>query len=172
MLIIPDINLSNTCGVNTTDNNYDTILLNENWGIRPAIVISDTGQPQVVTCCHHAGGTKYYVLYPPCYPDHHLSARYTNQLSPVVIEPRIARTTCAKEFCTTLGMNRQFSHYSGINSCDVDLNCNISVSSELLCGHESIALAGCSDLHALLSCKIAKCQISQELSSSMQDESI
>jgi hypothetical protein len=68
-------------------------------------------------------------------------------------------------------MSHQFLHFSGINSCDVGFNGNSSVSSELLCSHESIALAGCPDLHALLSRKVAKGQMLQELSSSIQDES-
>jgi len=52
-------------------------------------------------------------------------------------------------------MSRQFSHFSGIDSCNVGLNCNTSVTSELLCSHESIALAGRPDLHSLLSRKVA-----------------
>jgi hypothetical protein len=59
-------------------------------------------------------------------------------------------------------MSHQFLHFSGIDSCDADLNVNSSVSSVLLCSH---------NLHALLSCKVAKGQMLQELSSLMQEES-
>ncbi len=62
--------------------------------------------------------------------------------------------------------------FSGINSCNVGLNGNSSVISKLLCGHESLALAGCPDLHALLSRKVAKNQILQEFASSMKEEAI
>ncbi len=147
-------------------------MLNPGWEIRPAIVISESGCPRVVTCRNHRGGSKFQVLYPPCYPDHHLSAKCTNQVCPIVVQPRIARTTRAKEFCTTLGMSRQYSHFSGIDSCNVGLNGNSSVTSKLLCGHESLALAGRPDLHALLSRKVAKNQILQEFASSMKEESI
>ena len=149
------------------DNDFDTILLN-----RPSIVISKTGCHQVVTCRNHGGGSKYQVLYPPRYPDHHLSAKYTDQLSPIVLQPRIAQTTRAKEFSTTFGMSRQFLHFSGIDSCDVGLNGNSSVTSELLCSHKSIVLAGHPDIRALLSRKVADSQINYELSSSVMDESI
>ena len=149
------------------DNDFDTILLN-----RPSIVISKTGCHQVVTCRNHGGGSKYQVLYPPCYPDHHLSAKYTDQLSSIVLQSRIARTTRANKFSTTFGMSRQFLHFSGIDSCDVGLNGNSSVTSELLCSHESIALAGRPDICALLSRTVANGQINLELSSSMTDESI
>ncbi len=84
------------------DDNFDSILLHRGWEIRPAIVISESGCPWVVTCCNHGGGSKFQVLYPTCYPEHHLSAKCTNQLCPIVVQSRIARTTCAKEFCTTL----------------------------------------------------------------------
>jgi hypothetical protein len=154
------------------DYDFDSILLNRGWVIRPAIVISESGCPQVVTCCNHGGGSKFQVLYPPCYPEHHLSAKCTNQLCPIVVQPRITRTTCAKEFCTTLGMSCQYSHFSGIDSCNVSLNGNSSVTSELLCGHKSLALAGRPDFHALLSHKVAKNQILQEFASSMKEEAI
>jgi len=118
------------------------------------------------------GGSKFQVLYPPRYPVHHLSAKCTDQLCPIVVQPRIARTTRAKEFCTTLGISRQYSNFSGIDSCDVGLNGNSSVTSELLCGHESLALAGRPDLHALLSHKVVENQILQDFASSMNEESI
>jgi hypothetical protein len=155
------------------NDDFDLILLNRGWEIRPAIVISESGCPRVVTCRNHGGGSKYQVVYPPRYdPDHHLSAKYTNQLSPIVVQPRISRTTCAKEYCTTLGMSRQYLHFSGIDSCDVDLNGNCRVTSKLLCGQEPLALAGCPNLHALLSCKIAKHQILPEFASSMKEKAI
>ena len=154
------------------DNDYNTILLNKEWEIRPAIVISETGCPRVVTCRNHGLGSNCQVLYTPRYPDHHLSAKWTDQLSPIVLQPRIARTTRAKEFCTTLGMSRQFSHFTGIDSCDVGLDGNSQVTSELLCSHESISLAGRPDIHALLSRKVEDGQIPTDLSSSMIEESI
>jgi hypothetical protein len=154
------------------DHDFDTILLNPEWEIRPSIVISECGCPRVVTCRNHGGGSKFQVLYPPCYPVHHLSVKCTDQLCPIVVQPRIAHTTRAKEFCTTLGMSRQYSNFSGIDSCDVGLNGNSSVTSELLCGHESLALAGRPDLHALLSRKVAENQILQDFASSMNEESI
>ncbi len=157
---------------NREDDDFDLILLNHGWEIRPAIVISESGCPQVVTCRNHGGGSKYHVLYPPHYPDHHLSAKYTNQLSPIVVQPRIAWTTCAKEYCTTLGTSHQYSHFPGTDSCDVGLNGNSRVTSELLCGHESPALAGCPNLHALLSLKVAEHQILPEFASLMKEEAI
>ncbi len=66
-------------------------------------------------------------------------------------------------------MSRQYLHFSGIDSCDVGLNGDSSVTSELLCGHKSLALAGCPNLHALLSHKVANLQ---EFASSMKEESI
>ncbi len=124
------------------DTHYNTILLNKGWEIRPAALISETGCPQVVTCCLHGGGSKCQVLNPPCYPDHQLSAKYTDQLSPIVLQPRIARTTCAKEFWSTLGMSHQFLHFSSIISCNISLHGNSRVSSELCYSHESPVLAG------------------------------
>jgi hypothetical protein len=69
-------------------------------------------------------------------------------------------------------MSRQYSHFSGIDSCNVGLNGNSTVTSELLCGHESLALAGHSDLHALLSRKVIENQTLQEFASSMKEEAI
>ncbi len=157
---------------NREDDDFDSILLNRGWEIRPAIVISESGCPWVVTCRNHRGGSKFQVLYPPCYPEHHFSAKCTNQLCPIFVQPRITWTTYAKEFCTTIGMSRQYSHFSGIDSCNVGLKGNSSVTSKLLCGHKSLALAGCPDLHALLSCKVAKNQILKEFASSMKEEAI
>jgi hypothetical protein len=69
-------------------------------------------------------------------------------------------------------MSRQYSHFSGIDSCNVGLNCNTSVTSILLCSHESIALADHPDLHSLLSCRVSGGLISSEFSSSMIEESM
>ena len=69
-------------------------------------------------------------------------------------------------------MSRQFSHFSGIDSCNVGLDCNTSVTSELFCSHEFIALAGCPDLHPLLSRKVAGGKISSEFSTPMKEESM
>jgi hypothetical protein len=68
-------------------------------------------------------------------------------------------------------MSCQYSYFSGIDSCNVGLNCNSSVTSKL-CGHESLALAGCPDLHALLSRKVAKNQILQAFASLIKEEAI
>ena len=73
---------------------------------------------------------------------------------------------------STFGMSHQFLHFSNINSCNVGLNGNGSVISELLCSHKSIALAGPPNICALLSRKVANGQINHEVSSSMTDESI
>ena len=73
---------------------------------------------------------------------------------------------------STFGMSHQFLHFSNINSCNVGLNGNGSVISELLCSHKSIALACPPNIRALLSRKVANGQIKHELSSSMMDESI
>ena len=67
------------------DDDFDSIFLNPGWEIRPAIVISESGCPWVVTCRNHGGGSKFQVLYLPCYPDHHLSAKCTDQLCPIVV---------------------------------------------------------------------------------------
>jgi hypothetical protein len=69
-------------------------------------------------------------------------------------------------------MSHQYLHFSGMDSCNVGLNGNSSVTSELLCGIDSLALAGQPDLHALLSRKVAKHQILQEFASSMKEEAI
>jgi hypothetical protein len=69
-------------------------------------------------------------------------------------------------------MSCQYSYFSGIDSCNVGLNGNSSVTSELLCGHESLALAGHPNLHALLSRKVIKNQILQEFASLMKEEAI
>ena len=73
---------------------------------------------------------------------------------------------------STFGMSHQFLHFSNINSCNVGLNGNGSVISELLCSHKSIALAGPPNICALLSRKVANGQTNHELSSLMTDESI
>jgi hypothetical protein len=69
-------------------------------------------------------------------------------------------------------MSRQYLHFSSINSCNVGLNGNSRVTSKLLSGHESLALAGRPNLHALLSRKVAEHQVLPEFASSMKEEAI
>ena len=74
------------------ENDYDSILLNNEWPILRTIVFNKNS-PEIITCRHHGGGYSHLRLYSPRPPHHNLSAEQTDQLSHCIINPRITRLT-------------------------------------------------------------------------------
>ena len=71
------------------DNKYPTILLKENWPIKPSIIIDEDGV-HILTCKQYDGGHDKLTLYPPQSPYNHiLNARQPDQLTQCVQIPRI-----------------------------------------------------------------------------------
>ena len=72
--------------------------MNDDWKIKPSILLSTNGV-EVLTCKYHNGGEDKLTLFPPqSASDHILNAQQTDQLSPIV---RISRITKQTQACKT-----------------------------------------------------------------------
>ena len=87
-----------------SNNDYPCLLLNDEWKIKPSLIIDEEGC-NVLTCRHHNGGEdKMYCFAPECPSKTKLNSTYSDQLSHCVKIPRISRPTIASKYTTKFSM--------------------------------------------------------------------
>ena len=73
------------------DDQYPTILLNDNWKVKPAVVIEE-GCLKIITCKAHHGGRDKLVLFAPESPHGHvLNAEMADQLAPYIAKHQASK---------------------------------------------------------------------------------
>ena len=148
------------------NNDYSTILLNDDWPVKPSIIMDEHGV-HVLTCKHHNGGHDKLTLYPPRSPNHHnLNALQSDQLSHCVQVPRISRPMKPMKYSTKFAMVQCRSGYSGVDTMNISTHSDFSTTSDLLSRHEDASIIGRNDIRLLLNQKVANKQISSELAHS------
>jgi hypothetical protein len=151
------------------DDDYDMHDFNPNWRIKPSIILTDSG-PRVLTCRHHDGGDDHLRLYPPRPPNHNLCAERSDQLSHITSNPRVVKATAMKKFGSTYSLVRQQGGYAGIDTMTISTSGDHSFSSQLLAEHEALSCHR-DDIVHLMSQKVEKNQMSQELADNIVEES-
>ena len=145
------------------DGECPTILLNNEWKVKPAVLV-EGGCLKILTCKFHDGGRNKLTLFAPSTPHGHvLNARLSDQLSPCVRKHRVARQMKARKFCTTYAMYTQYSNYEGVCTMDLVTNSNFASGSELLSQHQAASIVGRNDINLLLSRKVERGEISVEM---------
>jgi len=97
---------------------YDSVMYNHHmWRVKPQILFNADG-PFVLTCPHHNNGTPHYYLYPPRSP-HLFNAPTTDQISPIVVKPRIKKPIRAKKNSTTFAMHQMQCSFAGADTMDL-----------------------------------------------------
>ena len=151
---------------NRNANEYDLILLNDEWKIKPSIVIDENGV-HVLTCKYHDGGEDKLSLFTPQSPSKNIfNADISDQLSHCVKIPRITKPMKAKKYNTTFAMVQCHSSYSGVDTMSLTTKSNFNKCSELLSQHEDATIIGREDINHLLHNKIKNSEISPELANS------
>ena len=74
--------------VRESKDEYDSILLNNDWKVLPCVMIDLEKGPVVMTCRNHNGGTKKKYIHPPWHPYQHLASRIGDQLCHAVVKTR------------------------------------------------------------------------------------
>ena len=144
------------------DDQYARIMLNEEWVVKPSIVLED-GCLKVITCKWHDGGHDKLTLYAPQSPHGHvLNAEQSDQLAPCVRKHQVSKPMKAYKYCTKFQMFQVHSGYSGVSTMGLTTHSDFSRSSELLSQHEGASIIGRDDINLLLSKKVANKQISAE----------
>ena len=140
---------------------YSCLLLNKKMKVRPSVLLNKNGL-QILTCNSHGGGRDKLVLYPPSSPHEHgiLNCPMTDQLSHVVVNPRVKRKIAVSKFNTTHAMVRCNSNFGGFDTCSLKVTGRFDSTSDLLYRSTSASIIGRSDIRALLSRKVANGKVS------------
>jgi predicted GIY-YIG superfamily endonuclease len=146
---------------------YRTILLNNDWQIKPSILLREDGGVAVLTCKYHGGGEDRLALYPPESPnDHIFNAEQSDQLAHFVKIPRITKPMQPKAYSTMFPMVQSRCGFDGVDTMELTTHSDFSKTSYLTSQHEGASLVGREDLSILLNQKASKGQISHELAHS------
>ena len=128
------------------------ILLNKDWEVWPSVLLDRNEGLVALTCCHHQNhaSTKRLYTHVPKKPHHNLSAEKCDQLSPCVVQPRTAHPMRAAKYNVVSGMNLQCFDYSGMDSMTIKSEGNFQRVSPMLSFHETLSIAGRTDINCLL----------------------
>lgn len=149
-----------------TSNSYPDLLLNDEWKIKPSIIIDEEGC-NILTCkFHDKGEDKLYCYAPECPHKGNLNSVYSDQLAHCVKIPRISRPTIASKYSTKFAMVQCRTSFSGCDTMNVTTHSDFSFTSELLSIHEDASIIGRPDMTMLLKQKKTSKQISTELADS------
>ena len=153
------------------DSNYDCLLLNPKWVVKPSVSFLLDNSPMVLTNRNHDGGTKLQYIHVPRHPHYCLPAKISDQLSHGVIKPRILKHMRASNYSNTYQMIEQNGSFQGIDTCDVTNIGRFNLTSCLLNESESRTIHSRADINALLQNMADKKIITQKSVSSRRDES-
>jgi hypothetical protein len=100
------------------DNDYARLLSNENWLVKPGIILTKGGVWKALSCSHHDHRTNDMLrLYPPRNPNpFNVNARDADKISPVQMNPRVTRYAKTSRFSSTSRMVEQQFSYEGVDS--------------------------------------------------------
>ena len=132
------------------DGDYDRFLLNPEWQVIPSISFVEGKGPCVLTCNAHNGGTKKLFVH-PCRWKHTLPARKADQLSQVVVQPRILKPVKASKYTNTYTMFRQMGNFNGIDTCSATSYGDFSFKSLLQSEAQARSISNRPDINAHLS---------------------
>ena len=94
----------------------DRFLFNPEWEVIPSIAYVEGKGQCILTCNSHNSGTKKLYVH-LCRRKHTLPARRADQLSLVVVQPRILRPVKACTYTNTYTMFKQTGNFNGIDTC-------------------------------------------------------
>ena len=144
-------------------NNYQTMMLNDDWGVTPCAILDKDGL-EVCICKTHNDGQDRMTLFPPRSPnDHIFNAEQADQLAPCVQVPRVTKSMMAMKYCTKFGMVQCRSGYNGTSTMNVTNHSDFSKTLLLLSEHEAACIVGRKDIPMLLRRKVANREITSEM---------
>ena len=152
---------------------YDRILLNDNWRIRPGVILIANKGLMVMTCRHHESYNTMKRLYPhpPRKPYHNLSSSFSDDLCHAKLVPRGATPVKAHKYNSSFSMQTQQASFSGVDSCNV---CTGSGSfrnpSVLLKEHAALSIARRPDISQLAERLVTEGAMTADLAESIRDE--
>ena len=129
---------------------HDRFLFNPLWEVMPSIAYVEGKGQCMLTCNAHNGGTKKLYVH-PCRWKHTLPAKRADQLSLVVVQPRILRPVKACKYTNTYTMFKQTGNFNGIDTCSASSYGDFSEISLLSSEAEARSIYNRPDINAHLS---------------------
>ena len=151
---------------------YDSVLMNDNWKVRPHFALTEDGV--FALCCRNHGNVrncKRLYPHPPRKPHHNLSSEYSDELCSASIKPRIFKSMKANSFSSSFAMFVQQASFSGIDSFNVTLDPRFTRHSYLTTEHEILSLSNRPDLSSLLSTKVREEIVTQAYANFLREKS-
>ena len=104
--------------------NYSSVLMNEEWPIRPTVLVDPEGVLWVCHCRNHRTfqSMKHLHFHLPKKPGHNLSPEEPDQLCSVVVNPQTLRKTKPSAYSTSFRMQSLNTNFQGISSAKVSLD--------------------------------------------------
>lgn len=135
------------------DNDYARLLSNEEWLVKPAIILTKGGVWKALSCPHHKHKTNDMLrLYPPRNPNpFNVNARDTDKISPVQINPRVTKHAKNSRFSSTARMVEQRFNFGGVDSFSLSQGPRNGHITFLQCIHNAAILAGRNDIRLYIS---------------------
>ena len=138
------------------EDEYDCLLLNPLWKVKPSIAFTDGFTPSVLSCREHKDGELRFILHTCRQPKHSLPAPISDQLSHCVIVSRLLKPIRPKAYSTEFQMCEQRGTFSGIDTFSVTEYGRFDSCSLLLSECEARTITCRPDINALLSQLVQK----------------
>lgn len=151
----------------------DTVLLNDDWPVRPSVQLVRGGGLHVLTCREHSSSLsrKRLCMHPPRKPHHNLSCCKAAQLSPCCLRPNTLVPQMAKKHCTQTTVRCTQSCFFGCDSANITLDHRFQCLSEMLHNDETLSYAGRESIRVLAQELLKQGKMSEELYSELVHES-
>jgi hypothetical protein len=126
------------------------ILMNPKWRIMPSIAFFDNGEPRVLLCRNHKGGSKLDYLHMPRCPRGVLPDIMADQLAHAVVMPQTIRPMEARAYSNSYQMHKMRGSYCGIGTLDVTDLGRFDVTSKIRDYNQRLTILGRKDIRGLV----------------------
>ena len=152
---------------------YDTVLMNDNWRIRPSVELVDGKGLSVMVCRYHEkrGTKKRLQLHIPRKPHNNLSGERSDELCHAKLKPRGFVPMQPHSYSSSMCMMAQEASYAGINSCNITTEGGFRKTSIMLNESEILSIAARGDINQLVSNYVSEGKMSENLAADLREQS-
>ena len=138
-------------------------LCNANWMCTPCLAFSSKHGPSFVTCRHHSRRTRGLYVHVPPNPLGPISSPFSDQLSPVVIQPRTLKTAQRKQYSDSYQVVRMNGSFEGVDSATLRQVGRFDKTDFVSEAQDRLSLSGRPDVVCHMACQVADERLPEEL---------
>ena len=91
------------------------LLMNPAWRVMPSIAFDEEKGPSVLVCRNHKGGSALDYIHVPTHPVTTLPARFSDQLSPAVMQSRVIQPMRVQKYSISFQMHEMRGSFAGLD---------------------------------------------------------